>query len=234
MGSSIDIEVDRFFDGTVEDSKRTIDDLTTAVQAKWVDLANSELHATAKDYVIGIQRYPAEEVGGTVTGIVELIGSLPNMIEQGATPWDMKGEKGVSGILKNVTGDKKTATIFMRKGVAAKNLNNMTPHQHSIMKKVETRKGNLPAFLQGGGNKVKGYGVHHSSSPFRGTNVSPKGMTTHKNHVYDKMQKIVRTSGVSYGTFRSVSLKSDEAAWWHPGFIAKNLADKAVQELGLT
>ena len=63
-----------------------LDDVASMARAKWIRLAQTELTSSKRDYIDGIQQVEGEGMERMVT----LLGVLPNMIEQGTPPFDMR------------------------------------------------------------------------------------------------------------------------------------------------
>jgi hypothetical protein len=195
-----------------------IDGIASAVEANWKEAARQQLHTARKDYVNAIVKQPMQVIGDDISITIELTADespgswLPNLLEQGHAPYDLK-----DAILKN----KDHQIIFMRKGTpAALNLLRMTTEQHKIMKSLKPDRP-IPNFMTEGRSRSDkmGYGVHYSKS-------KPK------TDITQGMQKMVRNNSTTYGTFRTVSRKS-KAPWKHPGFTALNLAEQVVEKMGL-
>lgn len=64
---------------------RLVTELTEAAKLKWRNAAAQELHSTKGDYVRGIQEPVYQFFGDRPSSRIELVGAVPNMVEQG---WD--------------------------------------------------------------------------------------------------------------------------------------------------
>ncbi len=200
-----------------------IDDLATIAETNWKKLASEKLHSTKKVYVQAIVKHPVVLVGDKISVTVELTADespgswLPNMLEQGHAPYDMK---------TSLTNDKDHQVIFMRKGTPeATNLQRMSSQQYSIMKNLKADKP-----LSSGGT----YGVHYTRSTERRVNRASGRPYQHKEDIYQRMHKIKTESGSTmFGTFRTVSKNSAKASWYHPGLAALNLAEQVIADMGL-
>lgn len=65
--------------------QQLVADLAESARAKWIQLAQRRLNTTRRDYLAGIQ----EVVVGRGNATVALVGTLPNLIENGAKAYDM-------------------------------------------------------------------------------------------------------------------------------------------------
>lgn len=63
-----------------------LDDLSAAARARWIRAAQTELRSTAQDYIAGISEVEA----GDGVRVITLEGWLPNAIESGIGPWDLR------------------------------------------------------------------------------------------------------------------------------------------------
>lgn len=62
-----------------------VDDVMAGARAYWIQLAGQRLKSSRRDYVQGIQQV---DIDGW-TASIALVGVLPNLIEQGQSPYDM-------------------------------------------------------------------------------------------------------------------------------------------------
>jgi hypothetical protein len=67
--------------------EHVIDDVAASARAKWVRLAQTELHGTRQSYIEGIQ--PVED-SGPLERSITLVGWLPNAVENGLGPFDLR------------------------------------------------------------------------------------------------------------------------------------------------
>lgn len=235
---------------TVTLKKRDIQDLqrnvlwevSQAIIYNWREEAHRSLKGSRSAYINGIQQPDIQDN----ISIIELIGSLANMLESGASPFDMKvgfaksdkrtiKEKGgwfltvpFRWSTPDALGENEAFSFKMNKEVYGI-VKDYTASQSGVNKKViygkRLSENELPKHLQGTltrkeikndeGNVLYG-SYKHKSNIFA-------GMT--------KMQKTYEKATQSqYVTFRRVSDLSDPLSWIHPGFVAKNFADKAVSQ----
>lgn len=204
-----------------------LDNQATILIANWKSLAMRELNTSRADYVNSIVKEPIERTANGWSVKISLVGQLANKIEQGSNPYDMK-----EGLLAGQPYRK----IFFRKGTpASKRLIPMSSAQHRAMKQVSTSsdRGSFPPFIEKM-PKLTAYGVfkfdkNDTRGQERKTN---KRGYQHKEHIYQRMQKMVLGRTSIYGTFRTVSRKSESDSWFHPGFTAERFLDKVISEMG--
>lgn len=183
-------------------------------------MAQDNLSTARQDYIDAVTQHPMQVEGDKLSVTIELVGAFPNMLEQGHDPYDMK-----ESLLKG----RDYRSIFIRKGTpASTRFQKMTKEQHMIMKHLKTTsdKAAFPPFLTKGNQNVTAYGVHHTATKER-------AKPHHESPIYGKMQKIVRGTSPTYGTFRTVSVKSPPESWQHPGFEALDFFDKVAERMGL-
>ena len=215
--------------------------VTAAVYANWQALAKRTLHATLPEYTQNIIKVDK----GRFEKQIVLTGILPNMIEQGASPFDIKegfkkSKKVKYTIAKyNVKGKQIKAggdwylTIPFRIGVPG------TLGQAGF-------RGEIPQELY---DDIKKKGLHTLTAPnipspydvpksraaIAATPNNPYyAQYTHKNSIYEGLTRrraqYAKTSQNTYGTFRRAGANSDPLSWIHKGFTAYDIAGKAVQK----
>lgn len=216
--------------------------VTAAVYANWQDLAKQQLKSTLPEY---LQNIILVDKGRFAKQIV-LTGILPNMIEQGASAFDMKEgfkkspyAKQIIPVYNKRNGQVRKAggwylTIPFRHGTPgivgqAGFANEMPDEVYDIMRK-----------------KASGVPLAQSEipSPYnqRRTRAAiPSGENNpyypayqHKSSIYAGLQKFTgqyaKTTQNTYGTFRRASSNSDPNSWIHKGIQAYHLADEAVDK----
>lgn len=212
--------------------------LAEMCRSEWIRQAQRELHSSAADYIAGIQ--PVEISGNWAS--VTLVGDLPNDVENGKAPFDMKpgllagpnAKMGKSGRFNTVpfrhgtpgTTGKRVGTPMPITGLSAKDKPVSAIY-------VAARK--LSPSLEGSGGKTiwggrtgdfGGYGIQ-TQLPVKG---GRPGAYTFKASPYAGMVKTAKTYGKAtqnqYTTFRRVSENSNPNSWWHPGLQAKHLAER--------
>lgn len=201
----------------VPDPVAYIDSLGTIAETTWKELArqSTRLNSTEADYVNAIVKHPVVTMGDSMSVTIELTSTdstrswLPNMMEQGHSAYSLKD---------TILGNKDSQVIFMRKGTPeAVNIPRMTQEQYGIASRIKADK---PMRVTNPAKAAGRYGVLPTKTYL------PKGTENIK-----KMHKQVLGSSTIYGTFRTISRKSD-VEWIHPGFVPLRLAEKTVEQMG--
>lgn len=214
--------------------------VTAAIYANWTALAKRELNATREEYIQNLNRVDT----GRFNKQLVLTGVLPNMLEQGASPFDIKeGFKKSPKVRYTVAKyNKKGArisaggdwylTIPFRIGTPgtlgqAGFTGEMPTEVYQIMMKRATasplRVGEIPS----------PYDVPRSRAAIQKTATTPYyAEYQHKTSIYAGLTKrtaqYAKTSQNTYGTFRRAGENSDPLSWIHKGLPARNLAERAV------
>ena len=205
--------------------------------------ANDNLNSTRQTYKRNINR---PEIGRLKASIT-LTGQLPNMIEQGASAFDMKDGFSRSRKAKRTRGGGWHLTIPFRYASAG------------AVGENEAFAGVLPAEVYGlakglkgkttreGGKKggrldmnqlgAVGHGVIGKRKGISGSGLSEsqEAEYTHKAPKFLGLQRNQKTyqaaTSSSYVTFRRVSSNSDVNSWIHRGLKAADLMPKAVKNV---
>lgn len=212
-----------------------VKEITAEFANKWEEQAARELHSTRNLYIRSI----IVTDPGKFMGAVELTNDVPNMIESGASPYDMKpillgGEK----VKYTVEGKKYTTVPFSIGTPKAlpENFSTIMPEPVYEAIKQKPFEVEIP-----GGVRTKGLTEMEVPEKYRLPETRkvpiPKskafGEYTHKSSIYQGIvrQKSDVTGQNSYTSFRRVSENSDPLSWIHPGFTAANLAEKAMEQM---
>lgn len=180
---------------------------------------------------------------GPLSGYVMIVGSLPNMIESGVEPFDMKtGFLGSSKAMSSKEGGK-YLTIPFRQATPG-SLGESSAFTNVMPEGVyQAAKQNDPSRSSPTGNRISGSGLKPSQIPQQYRIPKTRAMIVaknktfeaykHKTSIYQGMVKNTQTyqsaSSSSYVTFRRVSQASDPNSWIYPGLEAKNLTNIALQ-----
>lgn len=215
--------------------------VTAAIYANWEALAKQRLNSTAEEYLRNLIQVDK----GKFEKQILLTGTLPNMIEQGASPFDMK-----TGF-KNSPKAKRTIPVYNRKGgmlhkggdwyltipfrmgtpgtLGQAGFANVMPAEiYKIMRKrgsgIPLTRGEIPS----------PYDVPRSRAAIEATPTSSYyAEYEHKNSIYEGLTKrtaqYVKTSQNTYFTFRRASANSDPLSWINKGLKAYRLAEEAVR-----
>ena len=215
--------------------------VTAAIYANWEALAKKKLKSTREEYIQNIIHVDK----GRFNKQIILTGVVPNMVEQGASAFDIKegfrkspkvrytipvyGKKG--NILRS--GGDWYLTIPFRIGVPgtlgqAGFTGQMPQEVYDIMRKrgnrIALRADEIPA----------PYNIPQSRAAIQATPQNPYyAQYTHKSSIYEGLTKRTaqygKTTQNTYGTFRRAGANSDPLSWIHKGISAYRLADEAVK-----
>lgn len=228
--------------GTIDQLTETcVNAVTAAIYTEWERLAKERLKATLPEY---LQNLVSVSKGRFAKQIV-LTGILPNMIEQGCTPFDIKNGfrrspkrrftipvYGKHGNVLRKGGDW-YLTVPFRMGVPgtlgqAGFTGQMPAEIYKIMRKQANR---IQLNIKDIPYAYAGRGVRE---PIQATATTPYYPAyTHKNSIYEGLSKrraqYAKTAQNTYGTFRRASENSDPMSWIHKGIKAYQLAEEAVR-----
>ena len=215
--------------------------VTAAIYANWEALAKKKLKSTREEYIQNIIHVDK----GRFNKQIILTGVVPNMVEQGASAFDIKegfrkspkvrytipvyGKKG--NMLRS--GGYWYLTIPFRIGVPgtlgqAGFTGQMPQEVYDIMRKrgnrIALRADEIPA----------PYNIPQSRAAIQATPQNPYyAQYTHKSSIYEGLTKRTaqygKTTQNTYGTFRRAGANSDPLSWIHKGISAYRLADEAVK-----
>ena len=216
------------------DRERIIKGLGAAAAQYWKKIAQERLRSTSRDYIAGIQpRIEGDKA------IIELVGSMPNMVEQGIDGFDLRDT-----LLKgpNVKYGKNGPynTVPFRHGTPGSGGRNVgipmpAPIHNAAQKLMPTlSRPGAPIGTSGGQTVIYGQRLHPGlpmqakarailqgkQQPWHATSVYMGMIRKGKEIAGGKIQ----TTG--YTTFRRISRYSSnkEKHWMHPGIKARNLA----------
>lgn len=213
--------------------------VTAAIYMNWEAIAKQKLNSTLPEYT---QHLIKVDKGRFAKQIV-LTGVLPNMIEQGASPFDIK-----EGFKKSKKV-KYTIPVYNKKG--------MQVHAGGDWYLTIPFRIGVPGTLGQAGfsgvmpqevydvmsKRASGLGLSFQEIPSQFQ--APKsreaimnegqvlfGAYQHKNSIYEgvtkKQAQYNKTSQNTYGSFRRAGANSDPLSWIHKGIKPYNLAEEAV------
>lgn len=215
--------------------------VTAAIYANWEALAKKKLKSTREEYIQNIIHVDK----GRFNKQIILTGVVPNMVEQGASAFDIKegfrkspkvrytipvyGKKG--NMLRS--GGDWYLTIPFRIGVPgtlgqAGFTGQMPQEVYDIMRKrgnrIALRADEIPS----------PYNIPQSRAAIQATPQNPYyAQYTHKSSIYEGLTKRTaqygKTAQNTYGTFRRAGANSDPLSWIHKGISAYRIADEAVK-----
>ncbi len=241
------------FNLSQDDANKMIDFVMTTITDTFADNWDREAAATLSKSRTLYQRNIVKGQVNQTTKYVQLTGVVPNMIESGASAFDMKvGFKNSSKVKYTKQGNW-YLTIPLRFGVPTTigesqsfATRNMPQAVYAIAKSLK------PKQTAPGGNSTQGQQIKQSGIPKRFAapltrptikdNVGDltkqqAAAYTHKFSIYAGMQRNQKTyekaTQGSYNTFRRAGALSDVNSWIHQGISARNLADKALQNTNI-
>lgn len=195
------------------------------VRSEWIKVARSNLRTSKNEYIRGIQE---PKIKGKI-GSVGLEGWLPNALETGHKPFDMKPGFLRSPGAKGSKGNKYfTVPFSMRSpGSAGGSPPVMPVPIYNLVSKLKFGQSlNLPKKYEGYGLRsklsqdMKRWGNYTwKTSPFQGVLRERRFPGELRSSAAGKMAQ--------YKTFRRVSKKSAPGSWIHPGFTSRDLMEKA-------
>lgn len=216
----------------VELAREIVLTLTGSIREKWEEVAKQNLGKTRDEYVRSL--IIGDE--GVYVGFVKLTNALPNMIEQGADSFDMKDGFSKSPKIKIKKSGGWYLTVPMQwatpGAIGELHSAKMPAKIHEIMKK---KKADVSL-------KLKEIPLEYRAKNIRESLTTKKGEIIpeykHKHSIYEgliKKQKVEngRKTHTQYMSFRRISDNSDTNSWQHPGFVAKNLKDKALDRVDI-
>lgn len=183
------------------------------IKDKWQRKAQQKLSSTRMQYLMGLDfkdsvQFPYN--GNSNEGAVILKGKLPNMIEDGYAPFDMKDGFALSSKKKPTKSGGWELTIPIRHG---------TPKTFEWGKPMEKE-------IYAQAKKLK----HLGSLSIKDGQVTSWAGYQHKNNVYDGLTRVIKDYGGTkqsqYVTFRKVTDKSEPNSWMHPGYKGVHIADE--------
>jgi len=201
-----------------------------AARYEWIKEAKRSLRSTATTY---IQAIGEPSVKG-IKAVIKLSGWLPNAIEEGHEPYDMKPSllKGPKS-KRSKSGGRYNVVPFPMKSSGSKGGSPPVMPEPIYRRAVRMGFGESMALPK----KYEGYAIRTRLSP----DIKRWGHYTWKSSPFSGITKVRKWPGelpttlagrrAAYMTFRTVSSKSDPSSWIHPGFKAANCLDKAAGNL---
>jgi hypothetical protein len=221
-------------------NQKHIDDLkdavvktvTKVVETSWRNQAKKSLGSTRSQYMNSIIVGEA----GRFANVITLVGTLPNMIEQGIDPFDMK--KGFEDSSKKVITKNKDGALGWYLTIP------FTFAQPTSLGESQTFTGVLPSEVSNilkGKQKKEGQKAKLTLSDipdeFKVPQMRPEVTLgtgelipeyKHKHSIYEGISQPKKGGAVM--SFRRVSNNSDDNSWIHTGISAHNLAEKAIDD----
>lgn len=201
----------------------SIEALALSARDKWIEIAQDRLKSARGDYIRGLQEDLSFQANGEMDYQINLVGWLPNAVEGGMAPYDMKP------ILLNGPAAAKNGGRYMtvpfrhyKDSQSAERMNKAPNYKQDLQKVLK----------QSGLGKIKknlqGKPLSGKVGVARGTDSYIKKLKPHhKNSIFEGLTQTQKTYGNStqsqLTTFRRVSRNSAPESWLHPGINAANL-----------
>ena len=216
-----------------------VNEVTAIIFQNWQSIARRELKGTAEEYTNHLIKVDK----GRFAKQIVLTGVLPNMLEQGASAFDMKEGFKKSDKVKytipvyNAKGAQVYAggdwylTIPFRIGVPGTlgqaGFSGEMPHE--IYDAMVHRASRSPLTA---GEIPSPYDIPKSREAIMQNGIIVYGKYQHKNSIYEGLTKrtavYAKTTQNTYGTFRRAGTNSDPLAWIHKGLSPRGFAQKAI------
>lgn len=224
--------------------EETVSAIANHYRYQWETQAKVGLNSTRQMYLNSI----VSGSEGRLTKYVALIGTLPNMIENGADAWDMKKnfERSSKRTITKSGGWYLTIPFrFATPGALGENSafsGGVLPEEvySAIRKTTQSAK------TQYKGPSARGTGLSKDNIPAQFAlpkqreafsslaNKKTFDKYTHKHSIYEGVQRQEKTyeraTQGQYVSFRRVGSNSDPLSWIHKGFAAANFAKKALEK----
>lgn len=207
-----------------------IDNLAEGARAKWMALARQRLTSSKEDYVHGIQEVEAQPA----VRIIRLLGALPNWVEQGMSPFDLRDTLLSSPRVHMSKDGHRYMSIPFRHGTPGSQGGAGTPMGRSYQERGgESRRADLG--FQKADARALGKRIYDLAKKLKPGDRLPAGLAPllaphHTTDIYAGMSRVRHGYGRAvqsqYRTFRTISDRSDPAKWQHPGITARNLASE--------
>lgn len=204
-------------------SNLILDRLVDEYMFNWENIVDSTLDSTRDEYKKGMYSDRLDDMNAII-GLTSTQSKLAMMIEVGANVFDEK--EGFSKSLKKKKRGKDGwyLTIPFRHATSSEIMKQFTKQGEGILE-----------FLKGGSKLSQSSLPTGYDEPL--SHIIP-GSTIkyeHKSPIYEglhrtKLNSTEKEKRGGYFTFRRVSDNSDSRSWFHPGFEAKNLMDRALNE----
>lgn len=237
------------------DTKKIAKALGAAAYAHWVELASDGLKSTSRDYIQGLTKPVLIPSTPGMIVRLQLIGALPNMVEQGWPRTDLRTTVLQSPKAKTSKAGHKYLAISFRHGAPGTGGRNVGA---AMPKPIH----NVARELAGTTTSYKADPTRYrermttqlaDTVPLRGVRggtvgdlLRKRSKEWHTTSIYTGMIRKVASYGVrkdgtanmqsSFATFRTISqgVKNDERSWMHPGIERREYAKKVQSQVAKT
>lgn len=199
--------------------------IMAGARAFWIQQAQQNLKTSRVDYIHGIQ--PVYQQG--TLAMIDLLGTLPNMVEHGASGFDMRDtllQFGDPGVRINKDGKKYRSIPFRHQtpGTQAQGGGQVMGDPYK----------DVVADSKALGRKIHKHAKKLKTGERLQKGLAPKLKPFHTNDIYAGMQRVQQPKAkgkgqVYYNTFRTISEDSDPVKWQHPGIEPHHFLD-AVED----
>ena len=244
----VSVNLNRVVDTVVDalpgrgDIKKVLQALGASARQEWITLASDEFLSTSRDYIQGI----SDPEVGTSSVTIQLLGTLPNMLEQGWPKTDMRTTVLKSPHVRTSKAGDKYMVIPFRHGTPGTTGRNVGPAMPRAIHNVA--RGLAPTTRNpGGGTTPKGEQLSDKIKMSKRAQkiLSTKAKPWHSGSIYTgmirkmgqgatgKAKGAAPTQQPQYQTFRTISdnPKTDPRSWIHPGIRARKLASKVQDHI---
>jgi len=226
------------------DTQRVLQGIGAAAVQKWKRLAQTELTSSSRDYAAGIQVFYEGN-----SAFVELVGTLPNLIENGFPGGDMRDWMLKSPKAKRGKNGRYLVIPFRHgtPGTGGRNVGTAMPAAIHDVAKVLGATLSRPGVGGRDGKTAWGERLHAGLSMGKTARkiLLRKEKSWHASSIYTGMVRKEKTyeraTQSSYQTFRTISERvirgeKDEQGkatqhWYHPGVAARRFAPKVQKHV---
>ena len=235
------------------DTKKIATALGAAAYANWVELASDGLQSTSRDYIQGLTKPVLLPSAPGMIVRLQLIGVLPNMVEQGWPRTDLRTTVLLSPKAKTSKAGHKYLSISFRHGAPGSGKRNVGSAMPKPIHNVARELAGTTTSYKGDPAKYRerlttqiGDQVALRGGGTVGDLLRKRSKSWHTTSIYTDMIRKVAAYGVrkdgtpnmqsSYATFRTISagVKNDERSWMHPGIERREYAKKVQTQIGKT
>ena len=222
---------------TLQEQDLLVANVLDEVSSRFVESLNNEAGKVLKQTRQEYQRAIYVEKIGKDTVLVGLRGWLANAVEKGIEPFDMKDNFKNSSKRKFKKDGGWYLTIPFRIGTPgivgdSTIFSTIVPNEVYKVALKELRGKNKKLTFDKLPKEFQIKGVRPEVTNNTTGKIFEK--YTHKNPLFEGMQRSQKEHHGQYVTFRRVSDMSDENAWIHSGIMARNLMEKTLQTLPIT
>jgi len=201
-----------------------------AARHEWIKEARKGLRSTANVYIQSI----GEPTISGIKAVIKLSGWLPNALEEGMPPYDMKpGLLHGPNSRQSKNGGRYNIIPFPMKTPGSRGTSPPVMPEPIYRRALKMGFGDSMALPK----KYEGYAIRTRLS----SDIKRWGHYTWKSSPFAGITKVRKWPGelpttlagrrAAYLSFRIVSSRSDPSSWIHPGFKAINLMEKSADNL---